>query len=34
MTHLAMAEVDEHGQGVKWGEHVTDEEYNTPPAGT
>jgi quercetin dioxygenase-like cupin family protein len=34
MTHLAMAEVDEHGQGVNWGEHVTDEEYNTPPAGT
>jgi quercetin dioxygenase-like cupin family protein len=32
MTHLAMAEVDEHGQGANWGEHVTDEEYNTAPA--
>ena len=32
MTHLAMLEVDEHGQGANWGEHVTDEEYNTAPA--
>ena len=32
MTHLAMLEVDEHGQGANWGEHVTDEEYNTATA--
>jgi hypothetical protein len=34
MTHLAILEVDEHGQGGNGGEHVTDEEYNTAPAGT
>jgi quercetin dioxygenase-like cupin family protein len=28
MTHLAMLEVDEHGNGVTWGQHVTDEEYS------
>lgn len=32
MTHLAMQEVDESGSPVTWGEHVTDEEYGTPPA--
>ena len=28
MTHLAMQEVDDDGNAVTWGEHVTDEEYN------
>jgi quercetin dioxygenase-like cupin family protein len=28
MTHLAMQQVDEQGNPVVWGEHVTDEEYN------
>jgi quercetin dioxygenase-like cupin family protein len=28
MTHIAMQEVDEQGNPVTWGEHVTDEEYN------
>lgn len=32
MTHIAMLEVDEHGQSANWGELVTDEEYNTAPA--
>ena len=32
MTHLAIQEVDESGSLVSWGEHVTDEEYNTAPA--
>jgi quercetin dioxygenase-like cupin family protein len=27
MTHLAMLEVDDEGNGATWGEHVTDEEY-------
>ena len=27
MTHLAMHEVDEGGNAVTWGRHVTDEEY-------
>ena len=31
MTHLAMAEVDEHGHRADWGEHVSDEEYNATP---
>jgi quercetin dioxygenase-like cupin family protein len=30
MTHLAMHQVDEDGNAVAWGEHVTDEEYNVP----
>jgi hypothetical protein len=29
MTHLAILEVNEHGQGGNVGGHVTDEEYNT-----
>jgi quercetin dioxygenase-like cupin family protein len=29
MTHLAMQEVDDQGSPVRWGEHVTDEEYAT-----
>src|SRR5881296_1835056 len=32
MTHLAMFEVDDEGNSAAWGEHVTDEEYNTAPA--
>jgi quercetin dioxygenase-like cupin family protein len=28
MTHLALLEVDEQGNGATWLEHVTDEEYN------
>jgi hypothetical protein len=27
MTHLAMLEVDDKGNSVRWGEHVSDEEY-------
>jgi quercetin dioxygenase-like cupin family protein len=27
MAHVAIAEADENGQVVTWGEHVTDEEY-------
>jgi quercetin dioxygenase-like cupin family protein len=27
MTHLAMHEVDDEGNAVTWGNHVTDEEY-------
>jgi quercetin dioxygenase-like cupin family protein len=27
MTHLAMHEVDDDGNAVTWGDHVTDEEY-------
>jgi quercetin dioxygenase-like cupin family protein len=33
MTHLAMHEVDDEGNAVTWGEHVTDEEYAAAPAG-
>ena len=32
MTHLAMLEVDDEGNSATWGEHVTDDEYNTSPA--
>jgi quercetin dioxygenase-like cupin family protein len=32
MTHLAMVEVDDEGNSATWGEHVTDEEYDTAPA--
>jgi quercetin dioxygenase-like cupin family protein len=32
MTHLAMLEVDDEGNSATWGDHVTDEEYNTTPA--
>src|SRR5712692_828326 len=31
MTHLAMLQVDDEGNSATWGEHVTDEEYNTAP---
>jgi quercetin dioxygenase-like cupin family protein len=32
MAHLAMQEVDDQGSAVTWGDHVTDEEYQAPPA--
>jgi quercetin dioxygenase-like cupin family protein len=32
MTHLAMHQVDDQGNAVVWGEHVTDEEYKASPA--
>lgn len=32
MTHLAIHQVDENGNAVAWGEHVSDEEYNGPRA--
>ncbi len=28
MVHIAMADVDDDGNSVSWGEPVTDEEYN------
>jgi len=31
MTHMAMLDVDEEGNGAEWGEHVTDEEYAEAP---
>lgn len=27
MTHLAMLDVDDEGNSVQWGEHVTDSDY-------
>jgi len=32
MTHLAMLDVDEHGNAASWGEHVSDAEYAAAPA--
>jgi len=32
MTHVAMLEVDDHGNAATWGEHVTDAEYGAAPA--
>jgi quercetin dioxygenase-like cupin family protein len=32
MTHIAMQEVDEQGIPVRWGEHVSDEEYGRAPS--
>ena len=32
MTHIAMQQADEEGSAVTWGEHVTDEQYDTAPA--
>jgi quercetin dioxygenase-like cupin family protein len=31
MTHLAMQQVDDQGNPVIWGQHVTDEEYGAAP---
>lgn len=33
MTHLAMHEVDDAGEHVRWGAHVTDAEYAAPASG-
>lgn len=33
MVHIAIQEVDDTGSPVSWGEHVTDDQYNQPPAG-
>jgi quercetin dioxygenase-like cupin family protein len=33
MTHLAMHEVDDDGNAVTWGDHVTDEEYEAAATG-
>jgi quercetin dioxygenase-like cupin family protein len=32
MTHIAIQQQDENGNIVTWGDHVTDEEYNTAQA--
>ena len=32
MTHIAMQEVDDQGNPVIWGEHVSDEEYGVAPS--
>lgn len=32
MTHLAMHQVDDRGNAVTWGEHVSDEEYSASRA--
>ena len=32
MTHLAMLDVDEHGNNATWGPHVTDAEYGAAPS--
>jgi quercetin dioxygenase-like cupin family protein len=32
MTHLAMWDVDADGRSAMWGDHVSDGEYQTPPA--
>jgi quercetin dioxygenase-like cupin family protein len=34
MTHVAMLEVDDAGNGVTWGDHVPDAEYEAAPAGS
>ena len=31
MTHIAMLEVDEHGNNATWGDQVTGEEYEARP---
>jgi quercetin dioxygenase-like cupin family protein len=34
MTHIAMFDVDDQGQGATWGDHVSDDEYGAaPPIG-
>ena len=32
MTHIAMAQADDQGSVVVWGDHVADEEYGAAPA--
>jgi quercetin dioxygenase-like cupin family protein len=31
MTHLAIWELPESGDGIEWGAHITDAEYNKQP---
>jgi quercetin dioxygenase-like cupin family protein len=31
MTHIAMHQVDDQGNAVSWGQHVSDEEYGAAP---
>jgi quercetin dioxygenase-like cupin family protein len=33
MSHVAMLEVDDHGNSATWGDHVTDDEYGEAPSG-
>ncbi|HEV8102300.1 MAG TPA: cupin domain-containing protein [Gaiellaceae bacterium] len=33
MTHLALHQVDSEGTSATWGDHVTDEEYDSAPTG-
>ncbi len=32
MVHVAMHQVDDQGNAVTWGEHVSDEDYGAQPA--
>jgi quercetin dioxygenase-like cupin family protein len=32
MAHIAMHQLDEHGNAVTWGEHVSDDEYSAASA--
>jgi quercetin dioxygenase-like cupin family protein len=32
MTHIAMLEVDDHGNNATWHEHVSDDEYACAPS--
>ena len=32
MVHVAMHQVDDQGNAVAWGEHVSDEQYRAAPA--
>ena len=32
MTHIAMQQADDEGTVVKWGDHLTDEEYAAAPS--
>ncbi|HEX4753168.1 MAG TPA: cupin domain-containing protein [Solirubrobacterales bacterium] len=34
MTHIAIQEADESGSAVRWGRHVTDEEYGAARASS
>ncbi len=31
-SHLAMSELNDKGEGTSWFEHVSDTDYNAPPA--
>jgi len=31
-SHLAMSELNDQGEGTAWFEHVSDADYNAPPA--